>query len=375
MSNVKWVLGVLILILFSVRCKKDQSESCNQPVETYSLELPTEPFDYSLSVPDHIQGDPLFALLLDNQPSDNIQDNDVTTLGRVLFYDTRLSTTNDVACASCHFQENAFSFPSEFSEGIDGFVTDRSSMALVNLRWNRRFFWDLRENRLEDQVLVPIQHPGEMGSDLASLVDELAEIDDYSSLFDAAFGTAEVNEERIAKSLSQFLRALYSFDSRYDQGVENDFSDYSAEELAGKNLFFSGVARCNNCHTPQLFSSSSAMNNGLEIESIDLGQYLATGEETDIGEFKVPTLRNIAVTAPYMHDGRFQTLEEVVQFYNTDIQPHQNLNDRITEETMMGGTPVQLGLSEEDVSNLVAFLHTLNDDEFLTSEKFSNPFN
>ena len=117
------------------------------------------------------------------------------------------------------------------------------------------------------------------------------------------------------------------------------------------------------------------MNNGLEIESIDLGQYLATGEETDIGEFKVPTLRNIAVTAPYMHDGRFQTLEEVVQFYNTDIQPHQNLNDRITEETMMGGTPVQLGLSEEDVSNLVAFLHTLNDDEFLTSEKFSNPFN
>jgi len=368
--KVNTVLSCLVVLAFG--CQKETIE-CS-PGETAGLNLPETPFDYSADIPAHISADPVVNLLGGNAPSSNQTTDEGATLGRVLFYDPRLSLDNSISCSSCHFQENSFSTNSAFEEGIDNQITSRSSMALVNLRWSPRLFWDARINSLEEQVLIPIQDHREMNSNLEELVVKLSSAEEYSELFLEAFGSEEITSERISRALSQFIRSLVSFNSKYDIAKQTSFEIFTDEELTGMNLFFSGEARCNNCHTPELMSNTAPMNNGLEAESIDLGQFEATGNQSDIGEFKVVTLRNIAVTAPYMHDGRFSTLTEVVEFYNTDIQPHQNLNDRLTLEVETGGTPVTLGLSDEDISNLVAFLHTLTDESFLTDEKFSNPF-
>ncbi len=361
------------LLLASLQqCKKDTAE-CDEIPEKISFSLPDTLFDYTPVIPAHIQSDPIFSFS-SNVPSSNPQTNEGITLGRVLFYDKRLSNDNTISCASCHLQENAFSFPEQFSEGINQQITPRNSMAIVNMRWNRKFFWDLRENRIEDQVLQPIKHPGEMATNLDQLVTELSTIEDYKSLFEDAFGDAEVTEERVSKALSQFLRALASFDSKYDQGKQNEFVNFTPSEFTGMELFFSGTIKCNHCHTGELFQSSEAMSNGLDLVAADPGVGGITEAPEDMGQFKVVTLRNIELTAPYMHDGRFQTLEEVVEFYNSGAQQHPNLDHRFTVDGEDGGVPVQLNLTEVQKADLVAFLKTLSDENFIQDVRFSDPF-
>lgn len=360
----------------------EESDTIEEPDSlTINWQLPEELFDYTPNIPDfafdNFISDLSAVYIGDNVLEDFVLSNEMATLGRVLFYDPRLSIDNTVSCGSCHQQENAFSSSEQFSTGIFGQKTTRNSMSLANHRWSRNFFWDTRENFLEDQILQPIVHPEEMGSDLEQLVKELETVLGYNELFEDAFGSPEISSTKISAAIAHFIRAMVSFNSKYDIGSTMDFENFTDSELAGKNLFFdgNGLTACNHCHVGQTFlRSNDPRNNGLSENIEDLGRFEITGNESDKGKFKTVTLRNIGVTAPYMHDGRFETLEEVIQFYNSDIQAHPNLDDRLTVETQTGGTPVQMNLSEQDIADLVAFLRTLTDETFINDERFSDPF-
>jgi cytochrome c peroxidase len=353
-------------------CKKDKEQSevvelARKPV------LPQTPFNYSqIELPDYFSSGVLS--FFESIPSSNPTTDAGATLGRVLFYDTELSADGTVSCASCHHQSNAFAASTPFSEGIGGASTVRNSMALFNLRYSRRFFWDRRTNGLEAQVLIPIEHPDEQALDLDIAAERVASISYYPELFEAAFGDAAVTSDRISKALSQFIRSMLSYRSKYDSGLANNFVDFTEQELLGKELFFNGETRCNQCHMTALFYTPGSMNNGLEYPYTDLGVGAVTGNSSDNGKFKVVTLRNLSYTAPYMHDGRFTTLEEVVNHYNGNIVQQANLDDRLTVGFVPGGTPIDPDLGEAEVAALVSFLRTLDDVFFVSDEMYSDPF-
>ena len=285
-----------------------------------------------------------------------------------------LSRNDSVSCASCHQQEYAFADRNPFSFGINDAITPRTSMPLFNLRYSRRMFWDGRTNTIEAQALLPIQDPHEMDLELDELLVKLDTVEYYPDLFEAAFGRPEITTEGIANAIAQFIRSMYSYQSKYDAGILNDFADFTAEELLGKDLFFSGEFGCNFCHTEATFTSTGFFNTGLNEVYSDQGLGIVTGDPEDNGKFKTPSLRNIEVTAPYMHDARFNTLEEVIEHYNSGVQPHPNLDDRMTTDGEIGGPPKQLNMTEAEKQAIITFLHTLTDEVFLTDEKFSNPF-
>ena len=304
----------------------------------------------------------------DNTPADNPITNAGAELGRVLFYDPRLSHNDGTACSSCHIQENGFSDPDQFSEGFEGGLTGRHSMGLTNARYYQsgRFFWDERAATLEDQVLMPIRDAVEMGSNLADLTAELASTDYYPVLFERAFGDSQVTSDRMAKAMAQFVRAMSSYQSPFDEAIlagnamNPDFSNVNsipdpAAAADGHAIF---DANCASCHRGATQSAPDTFNIGLDAVDEDEG----AGD----GEFKVPSLRNIAVREGYMHDGRFATLEEVIEFYSSGVQNNPNLS--------RGLTPGGFGFSEDEKSDLIAFLNTLTDEAFLTSELFSDPF-
>lgn len=303
----------------------------------------------------------------DNTPNNNRTTNAGATLGRVLFYDTRLSANDTEACASCHHQANSFADPVRFSEGFDGGLTGRNSPSLANARYYERenAFWDERAATFEVQALMPIQDAVEMGLTLDELETKLRVTDYYPPLFQAAFGTPEITRDRVARALAQFVRSMVSFQSKFDQAFTNgnpDFgSVFTAQEQLGEQIFDN--EGCDRCHSTNAHISDNIHNTGLDATTTDNG---AGG-----ARFKSPSLRNIAVSAPYMHDGRFNTLEEVVEFYNSGVQAHPNLDGRL--ET--NGQPDRMNLTQAEKDALVAFLMTLTDNAFLTDPKFSDPFN
>jgi len=348
----------------------DVSDVLNLPATYYNYSNPDLPAHFT-------QGQ---TARIDNTPGNNPVTNEGATLGRVLFYDVKLSANNTISCASCHVQEAGFSDPDQFSTGFLGGLTGRNSMGLSNARYydNGRFFWDERAATLEDQVLGPIQDQVEMGMNLDELVVKLQGEEYYQILFEDAFGDNEVTSDRVSLALSQFVRSMVSYESPYDAGLiaagdeDDDFPNFSALENRGKDLFFSGRTQCSNCHETNTFSGDQARNNGLDANLTDLGVGGVTGRNQDNGEFKTGSLRNIALTAPYMHDGRFQTLREVVEFYNTGIQASPELDNRLRGP---GGNGVRrMNLSPQEVDALVAFMETLTDPSFIQDEKFSNPF-
>lgn len=346
------------------------------------------------TIPQYIEQETISHL--DNSPSDNPITDAGATLGRVLFYDTQLSVNNTVSCASCHLQKHGFSDPRRFSTGFQGALTNRNAMGLFNLRYTNvrgsrpGFFWDERAPTLERQVLMPIQDETEMGMDLAELEIKLAKVRYYPPLFKAAFGTREVSRDRIAKALAQFLRALVSFNSKFDQGaaaagdLSEDFQNFSGLENRGKSLFIDGpggVAEfaCAMCHAPPTFNMSAAANIGLEAEYKDkgLGRLGRASNDTftpdNDGKFKAPSLRNIALTAPYMHDGRFKTLKQVLQHYSSGVHPHRNLG--LAFEIQSGDEATSgFNFSKEETAALLAFLKTLTDRSFIEDERFADPF-
>jgi cytochrome c peroxidase len=363
--------------------------------------LPTEPDDYcELKLPPHFQK--AKVLDLDNTPHDNVLTNGGATLGRVLFYDKQLSRNNTIACASCHLQKSAFADPRQFSPGFAGGHTKRNAMGLVNLRFTcfddctAGLFWDERAESLEQQALMPVQDQLEMGMDLSELERKLSELPYYAPLFQQAFGSPEVTSSRIARAIAQFVRSIVSCNSRFDEAaataadVTQDFEGWTAEENLGKELFFEGADgftefACAMCHQPPTFNMSMAMNIGLDMEYVDTGLGALNRKSNDRftpsndGKFKAPSLRNVAITAPYMHDGRFKTLDEVLKHYSEGVHPHPNLelafrqpeSDSPTNDLGMG---IGFGFSDRQKAALIAFLKTLTDEKLINDPRYSDPF-
>ena len=326
--------------------------------------LPPTPFEYAnLPLP------PYFTEGLiagnDTTPANNPITNEGATLGRVLFYDTLLSANDTVSCSSCHEQAKGFSDSAVLSTGFNGELTSRHSMSLNNPRYykNQRFFWDERAATLEEQALLPIQDSVEMGLTLTELETKLAATPYYADLFTDAFGTPDITSERVSFALAQFMRSMVSYQSRFDDGVAQNFQNFTPLENQGRAIF-EGHGKCIQCHETNIQILELPLNNGLDATTIDPG--------TGGAHFKVGSLRNVALSAPYMHDGRFATLAEVVEFYNSGVQPHPNLDIRL--RISGEGRPRQLELSQQEKDALVAFLHTLTDQQFITAERFSNPF-
>jgi cytochrome c peroxidase len=338
------------------------------------LRLPDEPYRYAeLNLPVHFTKGEVRGF--DSTPTDNPVTDAGATLGRALFYDTRLSANNSVSCASCHVQKNAFADPNRLSKGFSGKQTDRHAMGLANLRFARRarFFWDERAGSLEEAVLLPIQSQLEMGQDLSRLPEILAREKPYPELFRKAFGDDRITPNRIARALAQFLRSMVSYQSKYDAGrakaasVRDDFANFTVQENRGKALF---VHHCSSCHLPAQdahFGTLAPSNNGLDpdLKNLDGGVGDITLIPPDFGKFKSPSLRNVEVTAPYMHDGRFATLEAVIDHYSTGVRPHPNLAPQLQR-------PLRFTASEK--AALIAFLKTLTDPHFLKDPKFADPF-
>lgn len=396
-NRVVLILG-LVVSLFFVACNNEENilddndinidngntitNVDDQVILDQTLNLPTQLFDYSVTLPPHLNNNNIRDE--DNEPNNNRITDAGATLGRVLFYDVKLSGNNTVSCASCHAQNAGFSEPNQFSVGFEGGLTGRNSMGIANARYyeNGRFFWDERANTLEDQVLMPIQDHIEMGMTLEELVPKLQSEVYYEVLFRQAFGNETVTEDRISNSLSQFVRSIVSFDSKLDNGLaqlngqpnnNTDIPGFTAQENQGRRIF--NQLNCDNCHRTQLFVGDEARNNGLDAVLTDNGLGNVTGNNNDNGKFKVPSLRNIELTAPYMHDGRFATLEQVVEFYNSGIQNSPNLDNRLRNNNGPGqGQPRRFNLSNAERAALVAFLRTLTDPNLENEEKYSNPF-
>lgn len=361
------------------------------------LNLSDAPYDYAnIALPAHFRTP--FVQAQDNTPASNPITNDGATLGRVLFYDKNLSANRTVACASCHGQDHGFSDTRKLSPGFAGELTARNSMPLSNARFyrNGKFFWDERAATLEDQVLLPIQSTVEMGLTLPELVSRVAAQSYYPALFTRAFGSAEVTTDRISKALSQFVRSIVSYRSRFDQGVAatgavgTNFANFTDQENRGKALFL-GPAGCAGCHlvnpppapppspppstlnNQAVFFVNIATNNGLTATfTTDNGVGDVTGITADKGRFKSPELRNVALTAPYMHDGSIATLAEVVEHYNSGVLAHPNLDPRLRIPGT--ATPRKLNLSAADSAALVAFLGTLTDESLISDPAYANPF-
>ncbi len=300
-------------------------------------------------------------------PRDNPLTGEGVALGSRLFFDRRLSAGNAQSCASCHHPREAFSDKRRFSRGVDGDIGARNAMPLLNLAWKSSFFWDGRAATLRAQVLQPIQNPVEMRESLTNVVAKILTDRDYPQLFARAFGSPQITADRIARALEQFLLVQVSFDSKYDR-VMNGRAQFTDEERRGFVLFnteydpYHGQygADCFHCHGGPLFRSQDFANNGLDSEFKDLGRYAVTKRAGDPGKFAVPSLRNVAVTAPYMHDGRFRTLDEAVEHYCTGMKRSATLDPNLAKHPD-GGVP----LSAADKRSLVAFLKTLTDERFL----------
>jgi len=338
-----------------------------------TLRLPDSPYRYSvLNLPPHFLTSA--AARFDNTPADNPVTDEGATLGRVLFYDRRLSGNDTISCGSCHVQSHGFADPNRFSRGFQGGQTDRHGMSLVNVRFHprARFFWDERGGNLEEMVLMPVENHLEMGLDLAKLPSILEHDARYPGLFRKAFGDPSITNERISRALAQFLRSLVSYQSKYDDGretvsgVSDDFANFTAQENRGKALF---VRNCALCHLPDQdahFIMIEPVNTGLDEDTshTDGGVGDITLNPRDMGHFKSPSLRNVEVTTPYMHDGRFATLEAVVDHYSSGGKNHPNKDVRIQP----------MHFTDSEKAALIAFLKTLTDRKFLEDPKFSDPF-
>jgi len=306
-------------------------------------------------------------------PHDNPQTIEGVALGKKLFFDTILSADNTQSCASCHAPENAFTDASQFSEGIDGVLGGRNSMAIFNIAWNydEKFFWDGRAFSAEHQALQPVENPIEMHNTWGQVVVDLQEHSEYPDLFKQSFGTEVINSELITKAIAQFERTLISGNSKFDKyliGTET----LTPQELSGFDIFMNEErGDCFRCHGSDngvdnelLWTDNKFHNIGLDDFFIDEGLAETTEDPLDVGKFKTPSLRNLVFTAPYMHDGRFDTIEGAIRHYINGVKPSPTL------DSVMKVRPVVLSSLEE--ADLKAFLLTLSDYEFINNPAFQN---
>lgn len=346
-SIYKAIALIWLGILFINGCKKDDTNPGPTP---YTLQIP--------------EGMPAM-----NIPANNPLTVEGIALGRKLFYDPILSGNNTQSCASCHKQSYAFTDSTlQFSIGIDNVAGPRNSMPLFNLGWtNKGFFWDGGASNLESQVIGPIQNPLEMHETLPNAINELRASAEYPALFKAAFGTDSITVPLLMRAIAQFERTLISANSKYDKYMRGE-ATLSPQELNGLALYTAmDKGDCNHCHVlGSTFTDFEYRNTGLDSIPVDKGRALITLNPSDDGKFKTPTLRNIALTAPYMHDGRFSNLQQVMNFYNTGFHYTQNLDVNLQ-------TAVKGRLNQQEINDIIAFLNTLTDTEFLSNPAFAKP--
>jgi len=283
-------------------------------------------------------------------------------LGRQLFYDPILSKDSTISCASCHLQATGFTHVDHsLSHGIDGKIGDRNSMTMMNLAWSKTFMWDGGVNHLDVQALNPITSPVEMNETLTNVVQKLQKSEKYKSLFVAAFGDEKITGQRVLKALSQFELLLVTANSKYDKVMRKEAS-FTDQEQNGYQLF---KINCASCHTEPLFTNGTFQNNGIPLDTTlnDIGRQRITEKSEDYMKFKVPTLRNIQFTNPYMHDGRFNKLTQVFEHYNSII-----VNKSLPKQLQK-----RMNLTDNERVDLVAFLLTLTDNEFLFNKRFAYP--
>ena len=352
------------------------------------LNLPETPDDYTVTFPSHLSSAGLFPRAVER---------DKAVLGRVIFYDKKLSKDGTVSCASCHQQALAFSDNKAFSDGVYDRSTARNSIALgsvanfsayygTDLNGSNaiRFFWDNRAETAADQSRGSMTNEKEMDMSMHDIVATVEAQPYYEPLFKKAFGSNVVNEDLVLEAVANFVNAMGSFQSKFDaeankrgatyvgsfgnQIFEDDFLGFTDAENRGKKLYNDN---CSSCHSGNMGRPVLQLaNNGLEANPVDLGVGGITGQNQQKGAFKVPTLRNITLTAPYMHDGRFATLNEVLDFYSTGIQNHPFLH----ADLQNNGQPKRFNFTAQDKADLIAFLNTLSDDHLLTDKRFSDPF-
>lgn len=357
MKYLIWISALLISLLL-LSCKEDPEIVLDETLyelDFGSLPAPVIPNDSPLTV-------------------------QKVKLGRMLFYETIMSKNDSMSCATCHLQEFAFSDTSRFSIGVEGLPGGRQAMAIFNMGWNsNEFFWDGRAHLLRDQSLKPIQDPLEMNETLENVIAKLSAEQSYKDQFMRAFGIEDITSEKMSLAMESFMLTIISKATKHDQYLAS-VTTLSESEERGMNLFFTEYnpffpdqsgADCAHCHGGANFENDLYMNNGLDTdaEMVDDGRMIVTMDPMDRAKFKVPSLRNIELTPPYMHDGRFNTLEEVVGHYNEGLQTSTTI-DPALEATIGTG----LLLSEQDIIDLVNFLKTLTDDDMINNEEYSNPF-
>lgn len=351
-----WKLHIII-ILVCFSCE-------NESVDTY-VAIPTQS---SLLIPQLFKDNILNPVI----PIDNLQTIEGIALGKKLFFDPILSNNNTQACADCHAPENAFTDSDRFSDGIDGLFGNRNSMPLFNLAWNydEKFFWDGNSFSLEHQALIPVTDPIEMNSTWGQVEQKLQNHLEYPNLFNAAFGTSTIDSSLVTKAIAQFERTLISSNSKFDKFLLGEIN-LTDKELNGFNVFMDeSRGDCFHCHGSDknpLWTDNMFHNNGLDEIFSDLGLGAVTGDPADNGKFKSPSLRNLEFTAPYMHDGRFAKLEDVINHYSEGLKNSSTI-DPLMKKVAQGG----VGLSEQDKSDLKAFLLTLSDYEFINNPAFLN---
>ena len=292
-----------------------------------------------------------------SSPADNPMTVEGVALGRQLFFDPILSIDSTIACGSCHLPEFAFSDTAQFSRGVAG-VTGRNSMSIANLAWAPSLFWDGRAATLEAQVLMPVADAVEMGETWDNVEGKLRRHAGYPALFEAAFPGQPITRDHVARAIAQYERTLLSGESRYDRFLRGEVG-FSDAELAGERVFNSERGDCFHCHGTVLLSDNRFHNNGLDADPTDAGRAGVTGAETDRGRFRTPTLRNIELTPPYMHDGRFATLEEVLDHYDGGLHRNELL------DPLLLGTSEERRLTADERAALIAFLRTLTDPGFI----------
>jgi len=343
MRSILLFLTIATLVFSS--CKKDEKQETSV----------TPPAPFAFKVP---EGWPA--------PSYNFEDNKVTRsgfeLGRHLFYDTQLSKDNSISCGSCHQPFVAFAHAGHVvSHGVNGLVGTRNSPGIYNLAWHTSFMWHGGVNHLEMQPLAPIANPVEMDENINNIITKLQSDIKYPGMFKKAFGDEQVTSERILKSFAQFMGMMVSANSKYDKYVRGEQGgEMTTAELNGLNIF---RQKCGSCHTEPLFSDFTFRNNGLPVDPVvdDRGREVITGLAEDRYKFKVPSLRNVAYTAPYMHDGRFQTLEQSLDHYISGIAQTDNL-----DPLLQNG----ISLSAAEKQEVILFLKTLSDVDFISDQRF-----
>ncbi len=379
MKKVYLLFGMIALLvilsssMYSPKTNTSATEMLPPTTDTLFLDLPNEPFDYNVQFPVHIL-ETLGIWGTDTSTVASITDEGAT-LGRALFYDVRLSGDNSLSCGSCHKQSLSFADDVALSDGINGQLTTRNSMQLNDLGWQAPFgfFWDMRSFSLQEGVLEPILAAHELGKEMPTLINKLEATEDYPVLFEEAFGSSEINSERIGLALAQFIASMTTFNTKLDQYLAGLNPGLTASELNGMELF---QQNCEMCHFAPHFGAGTGGgfffvigNNGLDSVFTDLGAFEIWGSGFE-GVFKSPSLRNIALTAPYMHDGRFASLEEVIDFYSDEVlhNPTSGFN-WIFGEDFDG-----YHFTEDQKADIIAFMNMLTDEDFLQNEKWSNPW-